>query len=160
MEERLTALEREIVELKTTTAIKEAAFEKQKQCLLDYIEKEFAISKLAINEVIEGAKTKFAAERKNLQVLYEATTLELVGIKAKVEKFESSTHGHILKDQGRLIAAKQMSPRVLEKPEDWKTWRREIQDYCDVVKDGMKDALEEVRGLKDEVGEEHLDTKW
>ena len=84
------------------------------------------ISKLAINEVVEGAKTEFAAQRKNLQVLYEATTLELVGIKAKVEKFESSSHGHIPKDQGRLVAAKQMLPRVLEKPEDWKIWGSEI----------------------------------
>ena len=29
-----------------------------------------------------------------------------------------------------------MLPRMLEKPEDWKARRSEIEDYCDVVKDG------------------------
>ena len=87
MEDKIAALERQVLEIKTATAIKEAAFEKQKEDLLDYIQKEFAVSKLAINEVVESAKTEFAAQRSNLQVLYEATTLKLAGNKATCEKF-------------------------------------------------------------------------
>ena len=42
---------------------------------------------------------------------------------------------------------------------DWKTWRSEVEDYCEVVKNGMKEILEKVRTRKDQIEEEHVEAE-
>ena len=39
-------------------------------------------------------------------------------------------------------------------------WRSEVEDYCEVVKDGMKEVLEAVKGEKEEIVERHVEAKW
>ena len=94
----------------------EAGIEEQKKMLLGCIQKEFSTTKLGMMEIAEEARKEFHLQRTQLQSLYEATALELAGIKAKCDKFESSVQQ--TKEQGKLIGAKQMIPRVLDKPED------------------------------------------
>ena len=127
-EERIAALERHMERMQASFGTHEAGIEEQKKVLLDYIQKEFSTTQLGMMEIAEEARKEFHLQRTQLQSLYEATAFELAGIKAKCDKFESS--GQQTKEQSKLIGAKQMIPRVLEKPEDWKTWRSEIEDYC------------------------------
>ena len=39
---------------------------------------------------------------------------------------------------------KNMVPQVLQKEDDWKTWRAEVEDYCEEVFPKMKAVLEKV----------------
>ena len=56
MESRVSEVEKEVTLLKTSLAVYEADIEKQKATLLDYINKEFATSKLAMVEIAECAR--------------------------------------------------------------------------------------------------------
>ena len=150
VKERMIALESEVTQVKASMAVQEAVFEKQKKDLIDYVEKEFATSKLAMNEIIEAARAEFGTQRLHLQSLYEGTAQELVAMKERVDRMSSGTGGPGGKEQGKLIEPKQMVPRMLDKQEDWKLWRSEVEDYCEVVKEGMKEALEAVKGQKEE----------
>ena len=155
-EERCVQLEAEVSQMKVSLSVHEAGLEHQKKNLLDYIEKEFATTKLVMTEIVEGAKIEFNAQRTQLQGLYEATAHELASIKERIEKNEGPGH----KDHGKLVAAKQMIPRVLENPEDWKKWKSEVEDYCEVVKEGMKAVLEATKGKKEEIEQEQVTSRW
>ena len=39
-------------------------------------------------------------------------------------------------------------------------WTSEVEDYCEVVRGGMKEALEAVKGQKEEVEDRHLEAHW
>ena len=87
-------MERHVERLETSFGTYEAGIEEQKKALLDYMQKEFAATKLGMMEIAEEAKKEFHLQRTQLQSLYEATALELAGIKQKCEKFETATQGH------------------------------------------------------------------
>ena len=88
MENRITEVEQEVTQLKIHMAAKDKGIEDQKKALIDYIDKEFATHKLVMQEIVEGAKAEFSAQRINLQTLYEATTTELVAMKDRLEEVE------------------------------------------------------------------------
>ena len=45
----------------------------------------------------------------------------------------------------RFLSAKHMLPRLFDKQAEWKQWKGGVEDYCDVIMEGTKDVLEEVR---------------
>ena len=49
--------------------------------------------------------------------------------------------------------AKSIAPKDLDKPEDWKRWRADVEDYCEETFDGMKVILVRVRKADEEVDE-------
>ena len=57
--ERFAQLEAEVSQLKVSLDVHEASLEQQKKHLLDYIEKQFATTKLAMTEIAEGTKIEF-----------------------------------------------------------------------------------------------------
>ena len=157
MESRISEVEKELTLLKTALAVHEAGIEKQKEHLLDHVNLEFTTSKLAMNEIIESAKVEFAAQRMNLQTLYEATVKELEAMKEKLEEVETKGARN---GKERFLAAKHMLPRTFDKQEDWKQWKGEVEDYCDVIMEGTKDVLEEVRNKRDTIEETDVKDKW
>ena len=90
---------------------KDKGLEEQKKVLVDYIDKEFTTHKLVMQEIVEGAKVEFAAQRMNLQTLYEATVKELEAMKEKLEEVE--TKGARNGKEG-FLAAKHMLPRTFD----------------------------------------------
>ena len=137
-EDRIKQLEEEVITLKMHVAAKDKGLEEEKKAIVDYMEKEFATHKLVMNEIVEGAKTEFTSQRFNLQKLYEVTSNELEGVKERLEQVEKNGYHH---GKGKILAAKQMMPRVLDKQEDWKQWRSEVEDYCEEVMDGTWNFL-------------------
>ena len=157
MESRVAEVEKEIVQLKIHMEAKEKGIEEQKKTLVDYIDKEFATHKLVMQEIVEGAKAEFASQRLNLQTLYEAMVKELEAVKERVEEVGTKGYQH---GKEKFLAAKHMLPRTFEKQEDWKQWKGEVEDYCDVIMEGTKDVLEEVRSKKDSVEETDVKGRW
>ena len=120
MENRIADVEQEIAQIKIHVQAKDKGIEEQKKALVDYIDKEFATHKLVMQEIVEGAKVEFAAQRMNLQTLYEATTKELEVMKDRVEEVETRGQQN---GKERFLSAKHMLPRTLDKQEDWKQWK-------------------------------------
>ena len=156
-ENRITDMEQEITQLKIHMAAKDKGIEEQKKALVDYIDKEFATHKLVMQQIIEGAKAEFASQRMNLQTLYEATSKELEAMKDRLEEVErkGSQNG-----KTKFLGAKHMMPRTLDKQEDWKQWKGEVEDYCEEVMDGTKEVLEEVRNKKNTIEETDVKATW
>ena len=65
-----------------------------------------------MQEIVEGAKVEFAAQRMNLQTLCEATTKELESTKDRLEEVERKG---TQSGKGKFLAAKHMIPRTLDK---------------------------------------------
>ena len=84
MESRVAEVEKEITQLKIHVEAKEKGIEEQKKTLVDYIDKEFATHKLVMQEIVEGAKVEFAAQRMNLQTLYETMVRQLETVKERL----------------------------------------------------------------------------
>ena len=157
VEARLQEIEEEFSQIKIHMAAKDKGIDEQKKALIDYIDKEFATHKLVMHEIVEGAKVEFAAQRMNLQTLYEATTKELEAVKDRLEEAErKDSH----KGKGQFLSAKHMIPKTLEKQDEWKQWKSEVEDYCEVVMQGTKEVLEEVRNKKDAIEERDLRGTW
>ena len=129
VEERMKVLEEEVTQLKLHMLAKDKGLEEQKKALVDYIDKEFATHKLVMNEIVEGAKTEFTAQRFNLQQLYEVTSNNLEGMKGRLEEVEKKGNHN---GKGKFLAAKHMLPRTLDKQEDWKQWKSEVEDCCEI----------------------------
>ena len=88
MEARIAEVEQEVTQIRIHIDAKDKGIEEQKKVLLDYIDKEFATHKLVMQEIVEGAKVEFAAQRMNLHTLYEATVKELETMKDRLEDVE------------------------------------------------------------------------
>ena len=155
MESRITEVEKEISLLKIHMEAKEKGIEEQKKTLVDYIDKEFATHKLVMQEIVEGAKVEFAAQRMNLQTLYEAMVTQLESVKERLEEVETKGHQH---GKEKFLAAKHMLPRTFDNQEDWKHCKGEGEDYCDVIMKGTKDVLEEVRSENNSLEEKYVKT--
>ena len=156
-EEKIKELEEELTQIKILIAAKDQGLEDQKKILVDYMEKEFATHKLVMNEIVEGAKTEFTSQRFNLQKLYEVTSNELEGVKERLDEVEKKGH-HTGK--GKFLNPKHMLPRTLDKQEDWKQWKSEVEDYCEVVMYGTKEILEEIRNKKSGIEEADVKVTW
>ena len=157
VEEKVKELEEEIIKLKIHVTAKDRGLEEEKKVIVDYMEKEFATHKLVINEIVEGAKVEFTSQRYNLQQLYETTVKELEAMKERLQEVETKGAPN---GKERFLAAKHMLPRTFDKQEDWKQWKGEVEDYCDVIMEGTKDVLEEVRNKRDTIEETDVKDKW
>ena len=115
LEARMTEVEKEVTQMKIHIETKDKGLEEQKKVLIDYIDKEFATHKLVMQEIVEGAKVEFAAQRMNLQTLYEATTKELETMKDRLEDIETKGRQN---GKERFLTAKHMLPRTFDKQED------------------------------------------
>ena len=134
---------------------KDRGLEEEKKAIVDYMEKEFATHKLVINEIVEGAKAEFTSQRFNIQQVYEATMKELESMKEKVSQVEGRGASG---GRPKFLAAKHMLPRTLDKQEDWKQWKSEIEDYCETVMEGTKEVLEEVRNKDNAIEDSDVNT--
>ena len=157
VEARLRELEEEVSHVKIQMQAKDRGLEEQKKAIVDYMDKEFATHKLVMNEIVEGAKTEFTAQRFNLQKLYEVTSNELESMKERLEDMEKKRP---IQEKGKFLAAKHMLPKVLDKQDEWKQWKSEVEDYCELVMDGTKEVFEEVRNKKQPIEEVDVKTTW
>ena len=157
MESRMTDIEQEVSQLKIHIMAKDQGLEEQKKVLIDHMDKEFATHKLVMQEIVEGPKVEFAAQGMNLHTLYETTTKELEAMKDRLYEVERKGSQD---SKGKFLAAKHMLPRTLDKQEDWKQWKGEVEDYCEVVMDGTKEVFEEMRNKKHPIEEADVKAKW
>ena len=53
-----------------------------------------------------------------------------------------------------------MVPEKLVREEQWCTWRREAEDYCEEVNSGMRNKMEEVRKSSEPITEGKIGPEW
>ena len=103
IEAKLRELEEDVIQVKIQMQTKDQGLEHQKKAIVDHMDKEFATHKLVMNEIVEGAKTEFTAQRFNLQKLNEVTSIELERMKERLEEMERKRPLH---EKSKFLAAK------------------------------------------------------
>ena len=52
-----------------------------------------------------------------------------------------------------LLAAKDMKPGTLDKEENWRKWKSDIEDYCEEMFPGLKEMMDHTKNADSEVDE-------
>ncbi len=88
MKERIEGLEADFVVVKQDMKYVLNQLEQQKTDFADQVNREFAMHKLAIGEVVESARTEFGRVQVNLQKLYQETSDAVQSLSGRLEKVE------------------------------------------------------------------------
>ena len=154
-EARLAQIEASLISLRGDLADVLNTFTREKVEFKDLVQLEFANQKLAIGEVVEGARKEFFTVKAAIDDLYYKTAQSVQALDAKVIKMEASgSHGGSSGGMKGYLPQKQMVPKAFsDKAEDWRTWQEEIEDYLDSVNPGMKELLKEVDKEEDPIDE-------
>ena len=115
------------------------------QAELSQLQLKLAAYGSAQKEAQEAVASQLAAATLGLQELYAKASGAIGELKARVEKVVGNRE--MGKDGKRksLIQAKDLVPDKLAKQEEWKTWRSDVEDYCEEQQEEMKAMLEKVR---------------
>ena len=117
-------------------------------------------------QVYETQQEKIVAEMKSqltievaavatgLRELYEkvGTTVQQMEHRLVSLEKRDGTKGH-----RSLISAKHMTPEKLTKPEEWRNWKSDVEDYCEEQFSGMKEILDKVKKSEEEINEAWFD---
>ena len=76
--------------------------------------------------------------------LYSKVELMLTMFDTRLKAVEREDKGKG-KDHRTLLLAKDMKPNMLDKEEQWRRWKSDIEDYCEEMFPGMKEMLEKAR---------------
>ena len=91
VEERMEQLSLELTSLKTEVKSFAGALANEKAQFTDEVNKEFAMHKLAIQEVVTAARAEFDRQRVDHERLYQETSQAVQGLIERMEKVEMTT---------------------------------------------------------------------
>ena len=158
MEAQLKQLRDWIVEIAKTSDRKFNEMAEQQQSTLNKLA-QYEAQQKAIQESMEGTvKFEIGKVHGGLQELYNSVQSHIQQYDARIKTVEEGQHqrGRDKDDRkGTLLNTKDMKPSLLEKEEQWRKWKAEVEDYCEEVYPGMKDILERAR-----TSEETVDELW
>jgi len=90
-----------------------------------------------------------------LRELYEQVSTSMKELESRIRKLEERLgSGGGASGKKSLLHPKHVLPDKLEKREDWRQWKSDVEDYCEELFEGMKDILEKVKKSEDPV--DHL----
>ena len=89
--------------------------------------------------------------------LYKKVELMLGMFDARLKDVEHEGKSGIKDCNKSLLMAKDMKPPLLDKEDQWRRWKSDIEDYCEEVFPGMKEMLEKARESDTTVDEPWFD---
>ena len=108
---------------------------------------------------LQAALTKTVKEELDsvaggLRDLYAKTAEAVTGLEKRMLNVEREKSN---KEQKTLMNTKDMKPSVLNKDDEWRRWKSDIEDYAEEVFQGMKDMLDKAKGAENEISEAWFD---
>ena len=108
---------------------------------------------------LQAALTKTVKEELDsvaggLRDLYAKTAEAVTGLEKRMLNVEREKSN---KEQKTLMNTKDMKPSVLNKDDEWRRWKSDIEDYAEEVFQGMKDMLDKAKGAENEISEVWFD---
>ena len=108
---------------------------------------------------LQAALTKTVKEELDsvaggLRDLYAKTAEAVTGLEKRMLSVEREKSN---KEQKTLMNTKDMKPSVLNKDDEWRRWKSDIEDYAEEVFQGMKDMLDKAKGAENEISEAWFD---
>jgi len=113
----------------------------------------------------ELGQTKMKAEVKEqvrevtagLKELYNTASVAVGTVASQVDKFEEKIRGGAMQGQRSLLHYKYTNVGVLEKIDQWRTWKSEVEDYAEEMMPGIRSYLEKTKSEEEEISEVDLD---
>ena len=92
----------------------------------------------------------------NLKELYNTASVAVGAVASRVEKLEEKIRGGGGARQRSLLHYKNMNVGVLEKIDQWRTWKSEVEDYTEETMPGIHKYFEKAKNEVEEV----LEADW
>ena len=90
-----------------------------------------------------------------LKELYNTASVAVGAVASRVDKLEEKIRGGggAMQGQRSLLHYKNMNVGVLEKIDQWRTWKSEVEDYTEETMPGIHKYLEKAKNEDEEVSE-------
>ena len=91
-----------------------------------------------------------------LKALYNTASIAVGTVASRVDKLEEKIGGGgggAMQGQRSLLHYKNMNVGVLEKIDQWRMWKSEVEDYAEETMPGIREYIEKVKNEEEEVSE-------
>ena len=90
-----------------------------------------------------------------LHDLYRKTEQAVTNLEMRTRTLEQAKEKMTssMTEKATLLSAKDMKPNILQKDEEWRRWKSDIEDYTEEVFRGMKEMLDKAKGAENEIAE-------
>ena len=90
-----------------------------------------------------------------LHDLYRKTEQAVTNLEMRTRTLEQAKEKMTssMTEKAALLSAKDMKPNILQKDEEWRRWKSDIEDYTEEVFRGMKEMLDKAKGAENEIAE-------
>ena len=90
-----------------------------------------------------------------LHDLYRKTEQAVMNLEMRTRTLEQAKEKMTsnMTEKATLLSAKDMKPNILQKDEEWRRWKSDIEDYTEEVFRGMKEMLDKAKGAENEIAE-------
>jgi hypothetical protein len=156
MDQRVDALEQEMIVLKQHLQQQATSVASQKQELINQLNDELAKHRLVMVEIVDAAKKEFTTVHLAVKHLYDEASGAVVELKERLDGVEKSSGKQSGGMKGYLPVKAMLPNAFTDKPEDWRQWQEDMMDYLDNITPGMKTFLKEVADETETVDEEWL----
>ena len=156
---RLDAVETDIIGLRSDLRQAMQGLEIQKVQFTDEVNHTFAQQKLIMGEIIDGARKEFDQLRNTMTGICRQTEHSLRVLGERIQKFEAQPN-YSDKVKHGYLPQKHMTPKTFaDKPEEWRQWQEDVEEYLDSINPGIKELLQEIDRETAEVDEEWREKK-
>ena len=101
----------------------------------------------------DTVRTEISKVTGGLNDLYTKADAAIGSLAIRVQALEKS-YIQGARQKTSLLNAKDMKPKELEKEEDWRRWKADVEDCVEEIMPGMKDILEKVKTADREIDEQ------
>ena len=113
----------------------------------------------------ELGQTKIKAEVKGqvnevtvgLQELYNTASVAVGTVTSRADTLEEKIRGGAMQGQRSLLHYKNRSVGVLEKMDQWRTWKADVEDYTEEAMPGIRSHLEKTKSEEEEISKVDFD---
>jgi len=92
-----------------------------------------------------------------LKELYNTASVAVGTVASRVDQFEEKIRGGAMQGYRSLLHYRNMSVGVLEKMDQWRTWKADVEDYTEETMPGIRSYLEKAKGEEEEISEVDFD---
>ena len=141
MDLRVEALERKQDAMESEVAKYIRISEEQKEGFADAVQKAIAELKYELGQTINDARAEFYKIREEMGTVWGHANLAVGELRDRIQQLEAGSTGEgggeygIRKGGGKggYLPMKNMTPKILSKEEEYRSWKEDMENYLDEV---------------------------
>ena len=151
------ALERKLEAMENEVGKYMRISEEQKEVFSDAVQKAMAELRNELGQTINDARAEFNKIREEMGAVWGQAGSAVGELRERIQQLEMGSTGEgggedgIRKGGGKggYLPMKNMTPKVLSKEEEYRSWKEDVEDYLDESMPGMRELLKELAGERE-----------